>query len=125
MSEYEVYHVSELEMPVRYVATVEASGLENLWRLTNNVNESWTDNPEVKNLAAKDKARNGSRSLMVGDVAYSFEDKKHYRVADFGWEEVDPFAKDFDYISYDCFGENREFKLGCLADLLNGEGCFG
>lgn len=73
------------------VATCETTDLEHAWRVTNNVNESWSLTPFAgvtpalpDHHIAKDGRKLGRRSSMVGDV---FEcDGTLHVVASFGFE---------------------------------------
>ena len=49
------------------VATIDVDSLSAAWRLSNNVEESWIDNPEIVNRYGNER-RYGRRSSMVGDI---------------------------------------------------------
>ena len=55
------------------VARVEADELEDAYRLTNNIDWSWTENPEVLWHKPLSKERAGIRSTSVGDVICTAE----------------------------------------------------
>jgi len=66
------------------VAEVEVKAFEEVFRVTNHIEDSWTKNPEVTVLMGVDH-----RSTSVGDVVVD-EDGKHYRCEFVGWNEFDP-----------------------------------
>jgi len=64
------------------VAMVESETLDDVFRITNHIDTSWWNNPEVI------MAYNEVRSTSVGDVAVELESHKAHMVMGIGWEEV-------------------------------------
>jgi len=89
---YKVYHAinptfgfgKKPEFPSEYklVATVECADLEDVFRITNHIDEDWTKNPEVTELF-----HNRPRSTSVGDVVID-EDGYHFYCDQVGWKEI-------------------------------------
>lgn len=71
------------ESTVRPGALVEASSLEEVFRVTNNIDHSWTENPEVKKVLTS-----SPRSLSVGDLVHDQDANKLYVVESLGFREV-------------------------------------
>jgi hypothetical protein len=65
------------------VAVVEADNLGDTFRITNNIEESWTHNPEVRELLVQ-----RPRSTSVGDVVVSNDEDKVFLCACMGWDEI-------------------------------------
>jgi hypothetical protein len=62
------------------VAIVEVDDINDIFRVTNNITEDWSNNPEVLETFSED----GDRSTSVGDVYYSHADEVYYFVAPYG-----------------------------------------
>lgn len=68
----------------RRVAVVECKNVDDVFRVTNHIDESWTKNPEVVTLIEK-----SVRSTSVGDVVEEFRpDGDKYLCASVGWEKL-------------------------------------
>tara|TARA_R110000787_G_scaffold281108_1_gene392230 strand:+ start:379 stop:807 length:429 start_codon:yes stop_codon:yes gene_type:complete len=66
-----IYHATEFmnnEKPYKKVASVETVSLQQAFRLTNNIDESWVDNSDVKLECELPEGKNGLRSTSSGDV---------------------------------------------------------
>lgn len=70
-----------------HVANVEADSLQEVYRLTNHIDHSWTDNPQAEPVG------NEHRSTSVGDVIVDAEGKAHM-VASFGFTDI---SKEVEY----------------------------
>ena len=64
------------------VAVVDADNIDEVFRITNHIDEAWYGNPEVKELFDK------GRSTSVGDVVVEENGTAHYCAA-FGWEQME------------------------------------
>lgn len=71
----------------------------NLWRLTNNVTESWAEEFPIKytqdnlertgfSFRAIGSANKGCRSSMVGDIFYNWTEEKYYLVVGVGFNKL-------------------------------------
>lgn len=93
---FKVYHREELaslfdkdagkDFPEGYslAASVECDNIDEVFRVTNHIDESWTENPEVKELHDP-----RPRSTSVGDVVVSEdENNQAYLCAGMGWEKI-------------------------------------
>ena len=66
-----IYHATEFmnnEKPYKKVASVKTVSLQQAFRLTNNIDESWVDNLDVKLECELPKGKDGFRSTSSGDV---------------------------------------------------------
>lgn len=63
------------------VAEVDAADMSDVYRLTNNIEDAWTRNAEVKATGSE------FRSTSCGDVVVT-PDGKSLRCASVGWEEI-------------------------------------
>jgi hypothetical protein len=88
---YTVFHAKEpnfgMGKPPEFkdyekVAEVETTGLESVFRLTNHINHSWTQNPEVRWFKG-----GGVRSTSVGDIVIDGNGKK-FRCEMAEWAEI-------------------------------------
>jgi hypothetical protein len=70
---------------IHQVAQVATEDLDEAYRLTNNIDDSWIKNPEVTPIGIQGK---GARSTSVGDVL--FLNDKGYVVESIGFREVSP-----------------------------------
>lgn len=69
------------------VAEVASNTMADAWRTTQNVNESWSQNPHPSvRVIARSIGPRGLRSSMVGDVFV--RDGKAYAIAMIGFEEI-------------------------------------
>lgn len=90
---FNIYHAKEPtfgfgeqpKFPEAYdkVAIVEAESMKDTFRITNHIDEPWTDNPEVVKMY-KERVR----STSVGDVVED-ADGDFYLCANVGWEKMD------------------------------------
>ncbi len=64
------------------VAKIDAEGLEDTFRLSQNINQRWTNNRQVMF-----RSSNELRSTSTGDVLEM--NGKHFMVLDIGWDEID------------------------------------
>lgn len=90
MSSYSIHHINRYETGHDYVAEVEANSLDDVWRIGNNIEESWITNPEVIHISEAVTERGGARSMMVGDMIITASGSR-YRVAAFGFDAIEKF----------------------------------
>ena len=64
------------------VAIVECYNMEDVFRVTNHIDESWTKNPEVLEVIGV-----GNRSTSVGDIVIDSDNRKFYCEIT-GWQEI-------------------------------------
>lgn len=89
---FEVYHAvkpnfgmgDRPDFPSGYkkVAIVQADGIEDVFRITNHIDEDWTTNPEVQETFGE-----RFRSTSVGDIVVDESGVRHYCDM-IGWEVV-------------------------------------
>jgi len=93
--QYIVWHANEPNwghgqkpaFPEEYkrVAVVTSDGIDDVFRITNHIEDSWTKNPEVNSLPDGPQ----QRSTSVGDVVEEFRpDGKKFYCDNFGWGEL-------------------------------------
>ena len=85
MNEYVIYHANNFGTAgdgFTKVAVVSADSLGEAYRLSNNVEESWVDNYQVK----LSKASEGLRSTSSGDVIFNSEEGKFYFLVPIGYK---------------------------------------
>ena len=85
MNEYVIYHANNFGTAgdgFTKVAVVSADSLGEAYRLSNNVEESWIYNHQVK----LSKASEGLRSTSSGDVIFDSDEGKFYFLVPMGYE---------------------------------------
>lgn len=68
---------------IKQAAVIEANDLEDVFRVTNNIDHPWTENQEVKKVLTA-----FPRSLSVGDLVLDRSTDKLYVVEDCGYREI-------------------------------------
>ena len=85
MNEYVIYHANNFGTAgdgFTKVAVVSADSLSEAYRLSNNVEENWIYNHQVK----LSKASEGLRSTSSGDVIFNSEEGKFYFLVPIGYK---------------------------------------
>jgi hypothetical protein len=75
---------NEFPLDYHHVADVEAETIEDVFRLTNTIENNWVENKEVKPIGGKEY-----RSTSVGDIIVN-ENRQHFRCELLGWKHFEP-----------------------------------
>ena len=87
MKDYIVYHANEFGTAgagFTEVAVVSADSLSQAYQLTNNIEESWVENYQVK--ISEQEFSNGLRSTSSGDVIFDPETEEYFFLVPMGYQ---------------------------------------
>ena len=89
MNDYIIYHANNFSTAgdgFTEVAVVSAYNMSDAYRLSNNIESSWIENPEVLLQCELPKGQDGLRSTSSGDVIFDPTDEKFYFLVPMGYE---------------------------------------
>ena len=89
MNDYIIYHANNFSTAgdgFTEVAVVSAYNMSNAFRLSNNIESSWIENPEVLLQCELPEGQDGLRSTSSGDVIFDPTDEKFYFLVPMGYE---------------------------------------
>lgn len=128
MKDYIVYHANEFGTAgagFTEVAVVSADSLSQAYQLTNNIEESWVENYQVK--ISEQEFSKGLRSTSSGDVIFDPETEEYFFLVPMGYQNCgDTVALDqFDIDGFTEFtskGEkfdDRNYYVDFVAPTVN------